>query len=43
MGFTHSNGGDDEFLVLMIVLVCRSDFSVFIRDVQYVVTVCVEV
>lgn len=36
MGFTDSNDGDDEVLVLMIVLVRRSDFSVCIRGVQYV-------
>lgn len=30
MGFTDSNDGDDEVLVLMIVLVWNSDFSVFI-------------
>lgn len=36
MGFTDSNDGDDEVLVLMIVLVWRDDFSVFIRGVQYV-------
>lgn len=50
MGFTDSNDGDDEVLVLMIVLVWRSDFFVFVRGVQYVHyhisnsdTVCVEV
>jgi len=31
MGFTDSNGGDDEVSVLMIVLVCRSDFSVLVQ------------
>lgn len=36
MGFTDSNDSDDEVLVLMIVLVWRSDFSVFIWGVQYV-------
>lgn len=43
MGFTDSNDGDDEVSVLMIVLVWRSDSSVFIRGVRCVVTLCVEV
>lgn len=36
MGFTDSNDGDDEVLVLMIVLVWRSDFSVFISGAHFV-------
>lgn len=50
IGFTDSNDSDDEVIVLMIVLVWRSDFSFFIRGVQYVHyhvsnsdTVCVEI
>lgn len=36
MGFTDSNDGGDGDLVLMIVLVWRSDFSVFTQGVQHV-------